>query len=101
MKNMFSLVSNKLVLHEPARMRKTMGSFMVSAAHPLVKRGSYRLFRFSSFSYITEGVIYIGRPPLCGDWRWEMGSERRAFIPEVKFGVSSDKIAMFRNVATV
>ena len=26
---------------------------MVSAAHPLVKLGSYRLFRFSSFCYVT------------------------------------------------
>ena len=43
---------------------------MVSAAHLLVKRRSYRLFRFSSFRYVSKGVIFIGRPPLCGDRRY-------------------------------
>ena len=70
------------------RMRKANNSCMVSAAHPLVTRRSYRLFRFSSFPYVTKGVIYIVRPPLHGDIR------EGAFMPEVKFGVSSSETAM-------
>ena len=102
MKNMFSLVStyiswSSLNLPTP-RMRKTNESCMVSAAHPLVKRGSYRLFRFSSFRYVMHGVIFISRPPLRGDRRYLLGG---VFIPEVKFGVSSSKIAVFRNVIRV
>ena len=46
---------------------------MVSAAHPLVTRRSYRLFRICSFRYVTKGVIIIGRPPLCGDRRYLRG----------------------------
>ena len=46
---------------------------LVSGAHPLVKRGSYRLFRFSSCRYITKGVIIIVRPPLSGDRRYLRG----------------------------
>ena len=74
MKNMFSLVStyiswSSLSLPTP-RMRKTSDSCMVSAAHPLVTRRSYRLFRFSSFHYVTKGVIYIDRPPLHDDKRY-------------------------------
>ena len=77
MKNTFSLVStyidwSSLSLPTP-RMRKTSNSCMVSAAHPLVKRHSYRLFRFSSFHYVTKGVIYIDRPPLHGDRRYLRG----------------------------
>ena len=91
---MFSLVSayiswSSLSLPSP-RIRKASDSCMVSAAHPLVKQSSYSLFRFSSFRYLTNGFIFIGRPPLRG----EMG----ASIPEVKFGVSSSRIAVFRNV---
>ena len=72
MKNRFSLVStyiswSSLSLPTP-RMRKTSDSCMVSAAHPLVTRRSYRLFRFSSFCYVMKGVIIIDRPPLSGDW---------------------------------
>ena len=75
----------KLVLPEPSN----------SAAHPLVKQCSYRLFRFSSFRYVTKRVIIIVPPPLRGDRRYLRGG---APIPEVKFGVSSGKIAVFRNV---
>ena len=95
MKNTFSLVSryinwSSLSLPTP-RMRKANDSCMVSAAHPLVKLHSYRLFRFNSFSYITKEVIFIGRSPLHDDRRYPI-------IPEVKFGVLSGKIAVFRNV---
>lgn len=40
---------------------------MISAAHPLVKRGSYKppTFRFSSCQDGTTGVICTSRPPLC------------------------------------
>ena len=38
------------------------------------------------------------RPTSSGRW-WEI-SERGAFIPEVKFGVSSGEIAVFHNVVT-
>ena len=91
---MFSLVStyiswSSLNLPTP-RMRKASNSFMVSAGHPLVKRCSYRLFRFSSFHY----VIYIGWPPLRGDRRYPRG----ASILKVKFGVSNGKITVFCNV---
>ena len=101
MKNTFSLMStyiswSSLSLPTP-RMRKTSDSCMVSAAHPLVKQGSYRLFRFSSFRYVTKGVIIIDRPPLCSDMRFP---KTGAFIPEVKFGVSNGKIAVFNNVVT-
>ena len=50
-KHIFSaLYIYKLVLSLPTpRMRKTSDSCMVSAAHPLVTRHSYRLFRFCSF----------------------------------------------------
>ena len=63
MKNMFGLVStyvswSSLSLPTP-RMRKASDSCMVSAAHPLVKQRSYRLFGFSSFRYVTKRVIFI------------------------------------------
>ena len=78
MKNMFSLVStytNWSSRSPPTpRMRKTRDSCMVSAAHPLVTRRSYRLFRFNSCRYLTKGVIIIGRPPLCGDTRYLRGA---------------------------
>ena len=51
MKNTFSLVStyiNWSSLLPTPRARKANESCMVSAAHPLVKRCSYKLFRFSS-----------------------------------------------------
>ena len=56
--NTFSLAStyiswSSLSLPTP-RMRKASDSCMVSAAHPLVKWCSYRLFRFSSFRYVTK-----------------------------------------------
>ena len=47
------------------RMRKANESCILSAAHPLVKRDSNILFRFSSCPYVTTGEIFIGRPPLC------------------------------------
>ena len=77
MKNTFSLVStyiswSSLSLPTP-RMMKTSNSCMVSAAHPLVKRRSYRLFRICSFRYLTKGVIIIGRPPLHSDRRYLRG----------------------------
>ena len=80
MKNTFSLVStyinwSSLSLSTP-RMRKANDSCMVSAAHPLVKRRSYRLFRFSSCCYILKGDIYIERPPLRGDRRYPRGVPR-------------------------
>ena len=50
------------------RIRKANKSCMVSAAQPLVKRRSNRLFRFCSFRYIT-----IVRPPLCGDRSYPRG----------------------------
>ena len=91
MKNMFSLVSANKSLSSRSLLSSRKGkanySCMVSAAHPLVQRCSYRLFRFSSFSYRTKGVIFIGRPPLRSDRRY-LG----------KFGVSSGKIAVFCNV---
>ena len=77
MKNTFSRVStyiNWSSLSLPTlRMRKANGSCMVSAAHPLVKWHSYRLFRFSSCRYVTKRVIFIGRPPLCSDRRYARG----------------------------
>lgn len=77
MKNTFSLVSTYMSwssLSLPTlRMRKTSESCTVSAAHPPVKRHSYRLLRFSSFRYITKGVIFIGRPPLRSDKRYPRG----------------------------
>ena len=77
MKTTFYLVSTYIswsLLSLPTpRMRKTSDSCMVSAAHPLVKRHSYRLFRFSSFHYVTKGVIFIDRPPLRGDRRYHRG----------------------------
>ena len=84
MKNTCSLVFiyiswSSLSLPTP-RMRNASHSCMVSAAHLLVTRSSYRLFRFSSCRYITE-IIFICRPPL------------GASNPEVKFGVSSGKIS--------
>ena len=91
-KHVFSgLYLYKLVVPEPANSQNGM----VSAAHPLVKQCSNRLFRFSSFLCVMKGVIFIGRPPLCSDRRYPRGG---AFIPKVKFGVSSGKIAVFRNV---
>ena len=62
---------------------------MVSAAHPLVKRRSNRLFRFSSCRYVTKGVISSAwkHSPLSPEI-----SKRGAFIAEVKFGVSSGKL---------
>ena len=77
MKNTFSLVStyinwSSLSLPTP-RMRKTSNSCMVSAVHPLVKQRSYRLLRFSSFCYVTKGVIFIDWPPLRGDRRYPKG----------------------------
>ena len=77
MKNMFYLVStyiswSSLSLPAP-KMRKTSDSCMVSAAHTLVTRCSYRLFRFSSLCIVTKGVIIIGRPPLRGDRRYPRG----------------------------
>ena len=64
MTNKFSVVStyiswSSLSLPAP-RMRKTSDSRMVSAAHTLVTRRSYRLFRFSFFRYVTKGVTIIG-----------------------------------------
>ena len=82
MKNKFSLVSTNMnwsSLSLPSqRMRKANKSCMVSAVHPLVKRGSYRLFRFSSCRYVMKGEIFIGRPPLCKNtppspWRYPRG----------------------------
>ena len=58
------------------------------------KTGSYRLFRFSSCHYVMTGEIFIGRPPL-SPLSPEI-SKRGAFIPEMKFGVSSGKIAVDR-----
>ena len=55
------------------RMRKTSESCMVSAAHPLVKLHSYRLFRLCSFRYVMKGVIIIGQRPLSGDRRYQRG----------------------------
>ena len=91
MKNMFSLVStyinwSSLSLPTP-RIRKANESRMVSAAHPLVKRRSCRLFRFSSCRYITKGEIFTRRPLLRNDRRYPRGG---ASIPEVKFGVSEE-----------
>ena len=68
--NAFSLVPtyinwSSLSLPTP-RMRKANKSCIVSAAHPLVKRGSYGLFRFSSCCYITTEEIFIDWPPLRG-----------------------------------
>ena len=68
MKKMFSLVStyiswSSLSLPSP-RMRKANESCMVSAAHPLIKWRSYRLFRFSSCHYVTKGEMFVGWPPL-------------------------------------
>ena len=84
-KNTFSLVStyiswSSLSLPTP-RMRKTSDSWVISAAHPLVTRRSYRLFRICPFPYIKEGVIIIGRPSLRGDI-WEGGVHPRG---EVRF----------------
>ena len=77
MKNTFSLVStykswSSLSLPTP-RMRKTRDTCMVSAAHPLVKQRSYRLFKFCSCSYLMKGGVIIGRPPLRGDRRYPRG----------------------------
>ena len=77
MKNTFSLVStyiswSSLSLPTP-RMKKLKKSCMVSAAHPLVTRRSYRLFRICSCRYVTKGVIIIGQPPLRGDRRYLRG----------------------------
>ena len=77
MKNTFSLVStyiswSSLSLPTPRKM-KTSDSCMVSAAHPLVKWRSYRLFRFSSCRCVTKVEIFIGRPPLHGDRRYLRG----------------------------
>ena len=74
---MFSLVStyiswSSLSLPTP-RMRKTSESCMVSAAHPLVTRRSYRLFRFCSFHHVMKGVIIIGQHSLSGDRRYLRG----------------------------
>ena len=63
---------SSLSLRTP-RMMKTSDSCMVSAAQPLVTWRSYRLFRFSSFRYVTKGVIYIDRPPPRGDRRYPRG----------------------------
>ena len=76
-KNTFSLVStyiswSSLSLPTP-RMRKTSDSWVISAAHPLVTRRSYRLFRICPFPYIKEGVIIIGRPSLRCDRRYLRG----------------------------
>ena len=60
----------KLFRPEPAKANK---SCMVSAAHSLVKRHSYRLFRFSSFRYVMTEVISLGRPPLCYERRSPRG----------------------------
>ena len=38
---------------------KTGDSCMVSAAHPLVTRRIYRLFRFCSFRYVTKGASVL------------------------------------------
>ena len=77
MKNKFSLVStyiNWSSLSLPTlRMRKVKESYMVSAAHPLIKWCSNRLFRLSSFCYITKGEIFIGRPPVRDDMRFLRG----------------------------
>ena len=75
-KHIFSgLYIYKLVLPEPANSQneEIIDSCVVSAAQPLVTRRSFRLFRFSSFHYITKGVIIIGRPPLHGDRRYKRG----------------------------
>ena len=45
----------------------------VSAAHPLVKRHTYRLFRLCSYHYVTKGVIFIGQLPLHCDRRYLRG----------------------------
>ena len=71
MKNTFSLAST-LGLPTP-RMRKANKFCMVSAAHPLVKRHSYRLFRFISFRCVTRGEVLIGRPALPDDRRYPRG----------------------------
>ena len=99
MKNRFSLVSvyiswSSLRLPTP-RMRKTSDSCKVSAAHPLITRGSCRLFRFSPFCYVTKGA---DRSLTKADLLCAEISERGAFIPEVKFGVSSSETAVFHNV---
>ena len=64
MKNTFSRVStyinwSSLSLPTP-RMRKTSDSCMVSTTHTLVKRRTYRLFRFSSFRYVAKADIQEG-----------------------------------------
>ena len=91
MKNTFSLVSSyiswsSLNLPTPT-MRKTNDSCVASAAHPMIRQHSYRLFKFSSFRYLTKGVIYIDRPPLHGDRRYMIGGVHPR--GSVKFGVSS------------
>ena len=81
MKKTFSLVCtswSSMCMPTPT-MRKTSESCIVSAAHLLVKLRSDRLFRFSSFSYVTKGVIIICRPPLCCDGRYPRGG---AFVPQ-------------------
>ena len=51
--------SLKVPYHNIPRMMNMSDSYMVSAAHPLVTRRSYRLFRICSCCYITKGVIII------------------------------------------
>ena len=41
----------------------TKKSCIIAAAHPLVKRGSCRLFRFSSWRDVTTGEIFMCWPP--------------------------------------
>ena len=99
MKNTFSLVStsinwSSLSLPTP-RMRKANKSCMVSAAHPLVTRRCYRLFRFSSLRYVMKGGMFISQPPLRNDRRYLRGecpSPRWSSVGPVV------KIALFRNI---
>ena len=93
MKNTFSLVY-KLVLPEPANSQNEDNSL---CRPPTGKTVLLHVVQMQLLSLSKERRDFHW--PACSA-RWLEISERGAFIPEVKFGVSSGEIAVFRNVVT-
>ena len=73
-KHVFSgLCIYKLVLPEPANSKNEESKRLLHGLCSSPTGKTKKLFRFSSFRYITKGVIYIGRPPLRSDRRYPRG----------------------------
>ena len=92
-KHVFSgLYIYKLVLHEPANSQNEESKQVVHGlcSPPTGKTALLQAVQIQLLS-LTKRVISISRPPLRDDRRYPGG----AFIPEVKFGVSSGKIAVY------